>query len=144
MNTSPLTPEDESLLERVIETNERTVDENFFGGAHIVAAGVQTDDGSVYEGVSLPASIGRASVCAEPTAVGSAIADGYRHDELRTCVAVAYPMADHEATEVRVVPPCGPCRELLADYNEDMRVVVPVGGENRVVAAIDLLPTRTW
>ncbi|WP_049923416.1 cytidine deaminase [Halopiger djelfimassiliensis] len=94
--------------------------------------------------MSLPASIGRASFCAEPVAVGSAIADGTRHDAIRTCVAVAYPMADHEATEIRVVPPCGSCRELLADYNEDMRVIVPVDGENRVVAAIDLRPARTW
>ncbi|SFB95107.1 cytidine deaminase [Halobiforma haloterrestris] len=144
MDTSPLTPDDEALLEHVVETNERTVDEEFFDGAHIVAAGVRTNDGSVYDGVSLPASIGRASMCAEPVAVGSAIADGYRHDDLETCVAVAYPMADHDATGVRVVPPCGPCRELLADYNEEMRIIVPVDGENRVGTAIDLLPTRTW
>lgn len=144
MKTAPLTSEDEAVIERISETNRESVDTDFFDGAHIVAAGVRTKDGAVYEGVSLPASIGRASVCGEPVAVGSAIADGYRHDELRTCVAVAYPMSDHDATEIRVVPPCGVCRELLADYNEDMRVIVPVDGENRVVSAIDLLPTRTW
>ncbi|AFK19104.1 hypothetical protein C439_03523 [Haloferax mediterranei ATCC 33500] len=52
-------------------------------------------------------------------------------------------MSHHDATEIRIVPPCGVCRELLADYNEDMRVIVPVEGENRVASAIDLLPTRT-
>lgn len=144
METTALTSEDEALIERIGETNERAVDTDFFDGAHIVAAGVRTGDGTVHDGVSLPASIGRASVCGEPVAVGSAIADGYRHDEIETCVAVAYPMSDHDATEVRVVPPCGVCRELLADYNEDMRVIVPVDGEERVVRAIDLLPIRTW
>lgn len=144
METAPVTTEDEDLIERISETNEQTVDMDFFDGAHIVAAGIRTEDGAVYDGVSLPASIGRASVCAEPVAVGSAIADGYRHDEIRTCGAVAYPISDHDATEIRVIPPCGVCRELLADYREDMRVILPVDGETRVVSAIDLLPTRTW
>lgn len=144
METTPLTSGDEALIERISETNEEAVDTDFFDGAHIVAAGVRMEDGSVYEGVSLPASIGRASVCAEPVAIGSAIADGYRHDEIQTCVAAAYPMSDHDPTEIRVIPPCGVCRELLADYREDMRVIVPVDGENRVARAIALLPTRTW
>lgn len=144
METSPLTPDDHALIERISETNEDAVDTEFFDGAHIVAAGVRTEDGTVYDGVSLPASIGRASVCGEPVAVGSAIADGYHHGDIQTCVAVAYPMSDHDASEIRVIPPCGVCRELLADHNEDMRVVVPVDGETRVVSAIDLLPTRTW
>lgn len=144
MESEPMTPDDEALVERVGETNARAVDTDFFEGAHIVAAGVRVADGTVYEGVSLPASVGRASMCGEPVAVGSAIADGYRHDEILTCVAVAYPMPDHDSTEIRVVPPCGACRELLADYNDAMRVVVPTDGENRVVRAIDLLPTRTW
>ena len=51
---------------------------------------------------------------------GGHIADGYSHDDIRTCVAVAYPMPDHDADEQRVIPPCGTCRELLADYNESM------------------------
>lgn len=144
METAPLSSEDEALIERITETNERTFNPEFFDGAHIVAAGVQMTDGSVYEGVSLPASVGRASMCGEPVAVGSAIADGYSHDDITTCVAVAYPMPSHDENEARVIPPCGSCRELMADYNEKMRVIVPIDGENRVVSAIDLLPTRTW
>lgn len=144
MNTASLTEADSALIEAVRETNTRAVDREFFDGAHIVAAGVRTTDGAVYEGVSLPATVGRASMCAEPVAIGSAIADGHRHDDLRTCVAVAYPMSDHEATEQRVIPPCGSCRELLVDCSEEMRVIVPIDGSNRVVSAIDLLPTRTW
>lgn len=144
METTPLSDDDGELVAAVTETNARTVDHDFFDGAHIVAAGVRMSDGSVYEGASLPASVGRASICAEPVAVGAAVADGYSHDEIETCVAVAYPMPDHDATESRIIPPCGICRELLADFNATMRVVVPVDGEPRVARAIDLLPTRTW
>lgn len=144
MDSTPLTAEDEALIEQVTATNEANVDMEFFDGAHIVAAGVRTTDGTVYEGVSLPASVGRASVCAEPVAVGAAIADGHSHEQVRTCVAVSYPTPDHDAIDSRVIPPCGTCRELLADYNEDMRVIVPIDGKSRVARAIDLLPTRTW
>lgn len=144
MESAPLSPEDRALVEQLTETNERTFDSEFFDGAHIVAAGVRMDDASVYEGVSLPASVGRASMCGEPVALGSAIADGYSYDEVGTCAAVAYPLASHDEDEIRVIPPCGSCRELMADYNEQMRVIVPIDGSNRVVSAIDLLPTRTW
>lgn len=144
MNTAPLSSEDEALIEQVMRSNERTFDPEFFGGAHIVAAGVRTEDDAVFEGVSLPASVGRASMCAEPVALGSAIADGYRPEEIDTCVAVAYPMPAHDREEPEVLAPCGSCRELLADYNEEMRVFVPIDGDVRAVSAIDLLPTRTW
>lgn len=144
MNTAPLSSQDEALIEQIKETNERTFDPEFFDGAHIVAAGVRTTDGSVYDGVSLPASVGRASMCGEPVAVGSAIADGHSHNDIDTGVAVAYPMPSHDENEPRVIPPCGSCRELLADCTEEMRVIVPIDGGNRVVSAIDLLPTRTW
>lgn len=45
---------------------------------------------------------------------------------------------------IRVVPPCWTCRKTLADYNEAMRVIVPVDDENPIARAVDLLPTRTW
>lgn len=132
------------LVEQVQATNRQAVDTQFLDGAHIVAAGVRLDDGSIYEGVSLPTKIGRASVCAEPVAVGSAIADGYRHGALETCVAVAYPTETDDRSQPAVIPPCGVCRELLVDYNPEMCVIVPVEEENRIVKASDFLPTRTW
>lgn len=144
MESTSVSPADEALVEQLVATNERAFDEAFFDGAHVVAAGVRTTDGAVYEGVSLPANVGRASMCGEPVAIGSAIADGYGHADLETCAAVAYPLPAHDADEARIIPPCGSCRELIADYDPGMRVVVPIDGEPRVVRAIDLLPTRTW
>jgi cytidine deaminase len=144
METAPLTAEDDAVLSHARELNEATVDPGFFDGAHVVAATVRTADGAFHDGVSLPASIGRASSCAEPVAIGSAIAAGYSYDDLEACVAVAYPMPEHDAQETRVIPPCGVCRELLVDYNPEMRVLVPEDGEPRTVAAEELLPVRPW
>lgn len=144
MDTAPLTADDEALIEHATETCERTFNPDFFDGAHIVAAAVRTTDGDIYDGASLPANTGRASTCGETVAVGSAIVGGASHDEIETCVAVNHPMPYKDSDGIRVIPPCGTCREMLADYNEDMRVIVPVNGENCVARAIDLLPTRTW
>lgn len=162
MQSKPLSAADTSLLEHATELNGETFDPAFFDGAHIVAASVRAADGAVYDGVSLPASIGRASTCAEPGAVSAAIADGHSHDDIEACVAVAYPMPDHDADDARPIPPCGVCRELLADYNPEMRVVVPVDGSHelstatepsdagdgdgalRTVRAEELLPVRPW
>lgn len=159
--TLSLTEEDSELIETVTATNEQAFDPDLFDGGHIVAAGVRTTDGTVYDGVSLPTAIGRASVCGEPVAVGNAIADGHRHDELDTSVAISYPHPDHDGTDQRVIPPCGVCRELLVDYNPEMRVIVPTDALDRPVAETDtatdpsgenicavraesLLPCRTW
>lgn len=144
METTPLTAEDEALVETVMATNREAFDPDFFDGGHVVAAGVRTTDGDVYDGVSLPTAVGRASVCGEPVAVGSAVADGHAHDDIDTCVAVSSPMPSHDVEEARVVPPCGACRELLADHDERMRVLVPLDDELRVVRAADLLPSRPW
>jgi cytidine deaminase len=144
MDTTQLTNEDEALINQATETCERSLDPGFFEGAHIVAAAVQTTNGDTYNGVSLPANTGRACTCAETVAVGSAIADSKRHDDIETCVAVEHPMPYKDIDEVSVIPPCGTCREMLADYGENIRVIVPVDGENNVVSAIELLPTRTW
>jgi cytidine deaminase len=163
METTPLTDDDRELIETVTDTNERAFDPDFFDGGHVVAAGVRTRDGAVYTGVSLPTAIGRASLCAEPVAIGNAIADGYSHDQIQTSVAVAYPLPAHDTDEQRVIPPCGVCREMLADYNPEMRVIVPVtedidgpsrdetpdssssaDQDNCIVDAEGLLPVRTW
>lgn len=62
MESTPVSPEDTALIELVIMTNHQAFDSEFFDGGHIVAAGVRTSDSSIYEGVSLPASIGRAAI----------------------------------------------------------------------------------
>jgi cytidine deaminase len=144
MDTSPLTDADRELIECAVACNERAFDPGFADGAHVVAAAVRTADSATYQGVSLPTTVGRASVHAEPVAVGAAVADGHTHDEVETCVAVSYPLPEHETHPTRVIPPCGSCRELLADFSPEMRVVVPVDGETRVVRARALLPGRPW
>ncbi|WP_330631196.1 cytidine/deoxycytidylate deaminase family protein [Halocatena halophila] len=137
MDAKTLTDRDERLLDRARTTCKGAYDPNFFDGAHIVAAAIRTAAGDSYDGVSLPANIGRVSQCAEPSAIGTAIADGNAHDDLECAVAVAF-----DSDVPAVVPPCGACRELLMDY--DIDVIVPLEGVPHRVSPATLLPTRTW
>lgn len=149
--TDPLTDADRALLDRARDTCERAFDPTGFDGesAHVVAAALRTDAGAVYDGASLPTSVGRASLCAEPVAVGEAIADGADRAAFDTIVAVAHPRPGGGHDDIAVIPPCGVCRELLVDYNAELRVLVPAdddepGAPLTVERAVDLLPTRTW
>lgn len=139
--TQPLTDADEKLIDHATEATKTAFDPEKWGGAHIVGAALRTDSGEVYTGVSMPASVGRVSMCAEPVALGSAIADG--KTEFATSVAVRHPLPD-ENRDFEVVPACGVCRELLADYGSDIEIIVPHDGELRKADALALLPTRNW
>lgn len=145
MDLASLTTADERLVSRAVDAAERafsSADEGRFDhDAHVVAAAVETAGGEYHVAASLPASVGRASTCAEPGAIGTAVAAG-DHDFERIA-AVEHPHGDE--TEFQIVPPCGVCRELILDYGEDVRVVVRTdSGEVGALPAVDLLPARTW
>lgn len=145
MNRQPLTAADERLVDHAIDAARDAFspagDGRFEHSAHIVTAAVETAAGDYYTAASLPSSVGRASTCAEPGAIGAAVAAGA--SEFERIAAVEHPRSD--ADEFEIIPPCGVCRELVVDYGGDVRVVVKTeAGEVGAVAAGDLLPARTW
>jgi cytidine deaminase len=89
-------------------------------GRHEVAAAIRTTGGAVLTGVHLAGSAGRSSICAEGAALGAvlAAAPAGRTDlaaEVDSILAVLYRPQPAGGT-LRVIAPCGVCRELLADY----------------------------
>jgi cytidine deaminase len=145
VNLDPLGPADDRLVEHAIDAARNAFspggEGRFDHAAHIVTAAVETEAGDYYVASSLPASVGRASTCAEPGAIGAAVAAGATAFE--RIVAVEHPRGD--ADEFEILPPCGVCRELLLDYGDDIRVVLRTdGGDVGAVPAADLLRARTW
>jgi cytidine deaminase len=136
-----LSEDDLRLVERAEEATRIAFNPDRWGGAHMVGSALLTADGRIFTGVSMPANVGRTSMCAEPIALGSAIGDGVR--DFETIVAVRHPLPD-ENRDFEIVPPCGACRELIADYGHEIEIIVPHDEELRKVKAIDLLPTRNW
>ncbi|MGA8143458.1 MAG: cytidine deaminase [Candidatus Acidiferrales bacterium] len=108
---------------------------------HVVGAAVRMTSGRIYTGVHLEANVGRAAVCAEAIALGKAVCEG--DEEIDTIVAVYHPRSGSADQEIRVVTPCGICREMIADYGPKAKVIVPGGGnEVNTVPISELLPAR--
>ena len=111
--TSPLTslpPADLALVDAATQTLLR----HYRPFWHTVAAAVRSQDGRVWTGIHLGATVGRLSVCAEAVALGRAILEG--DGTVETAVAVRHPKADEADQGIAVVSPCGACREMFADH----------------------------
>ncbi len=106
-----------------------------------VGAALRTRRGAIYTGVNLDAYLGRMAVCAEAVALGRAVVD-LGDSGIDTIVAVRHPPPDEKDQEIRVVSPCGACRELIFDYDRNARVIVPNGSRPKVVSIGDLLPNK--
>lgn len=76
--------------------------------------------------------MGRIAVCAEAIAIGIAATAG--DTEIEMIVAVN--------RGGQVVSPCGMCRELIADYAPDAKVIVPASLGTMLVTINDLLPKK--
>jgi len=57
-------------------------------------------------------------------------------------VAVRHPAPDDKHQDIGVVSPCGACRELIADYDRNARVIVPGRNGPESVKIAELLPNK--
>lgn len=94
-----------------------------------VGAALLTPGGAIYRGCNVENASYGLSVCAERNAIFHAVAEGVRQF---SAVAVV--------TE-NAVTPCGACRQVLAEFNLEMIVIVAdLAGGRRVYRLSDLLP----
>ena len=83
-------------------------------GRHHVAATVLTAKGT-YTGINLECTLPCGSICAEAVAIGAASA-------AEPGAPVLFAVAVNRRGEV--IPPCGACRELLADFGPASAIAV--------------------
>jgi cytidine deaminase len=132
----PLSDSDRELVAEALAL----LDARAVPGRHEVAAALRTRTGAVHRGLHVESSIGRAGICAEGIAIGSAAIAG--DTEIETIVAVLRT----EDGGWRVVTPCGLCRELIGDYAPDATVIdydAALTQPVRRVPVAELLPSKT-
>jgi cytidine deaminase len=95
-----------------------------------VGAALLGEDGSVHTGCNVENASYGLTVCAERAAVSSAVAQGVRRFR---AVAIA-------ASGSSAVPPCGACRQVLAEFSPRMTIVSVGGGERSQWTLDELLP----
>jgi cytidine deaminase len=106
-----------------------------------VGAALRSRSGRIVTGVNLDAYLGRMAVCAEAVALGQTIT-AFGEIGIDTIVAVRHPPPDEPDQTLRVVSPCGACRELIWDYDRNARVIVSAAKGPVVVSIGDLLPNK--
>jgi cytidine deaminase len=78
-----------------------------------VGAAALSDDGRIHTGANVENASFGLSICAERNAIFRAVADGARRIE---AMVVYTPTAD-------ATPPCGACRQVLAEFGADALIV---------------------
>ncbi|HWO69426.1 MAG TPA: cytidine deaminase [Actinomycetota bacterium] len=118
-------------LEELVQA-ARAVRERAYAPYSLFAVGAAVlAGGRVFVGVNVENASYPLSVCAERNAVAAAVAAGERRVD-----AVAVVGGEREP-----VPPCGGCRQVLAEFGPDAVVVSEsVSGERRTWRLRDLLP----
>lgn len=107
---------------------------------HHVAAALRTKSGKIFTAVNIEAYVNRISVCAESIVIGKAISEGEK--DFDTIVAVRHPCPDEKETAIKVVSPCGMCREVIYDYGPDSMVIIPYGDKLAKCHIGELLPVK--
>ena len=96
-----------------------------------VCAGILVGDGTMHFGLDVVSR--KSSVCAEPTVIARAHLDG--EYEIVSIGAVCFTPT---LQDIRVISPCGACRELIWYHCPRARVLVPSDPDPRAVYAEDL------
>lgn len=122
-----LTTQDINVLEQARNAIRRNYDHKYKN--HTVGSAVLCKSGRIYTGVNVYSLHG---ACAEQVAIGSAITQDER--EFLTIVAVRGEHGDE------IIPPCGNCRQILADYAPDCNVILKTDKAVKKIPAKDLLP----
>lgn len=95
-----------------------------------VGAAVLTKSGKVYSGVNIENAAYGVSLCAERSALSSAISNGEKDIE-----AIAVTSTEGWAY------PCGTCRQFIFEFGEDIKIIVGENEDNlKVHTAGELLP----
>ncbi len=96
-----------------------------------VGAAIRTKRNKVHSGANVENASYGLTVCAERTAAFAAVTSG---DTAFDAIAI---VIDDE----RLPTPCGACRQVLAEFSPDMRVILATaGGKRKVTTLRELLP----
>ena len=100
--------------------------------AYKVGAAIRTKRNKIHSGANVENVSYGLTVCAERCAAFAAVASG----ETKDWDAIAIVIDDD-----KLPSPCGACRQVLAEFSPELKVVLAtIGGLRRVTTLADLLP----
>ena len=118
MEERNLSPSEEQLIQRAKEAKKQAYAP--YSKFHVGAA-LTTEDGQIFSGCNVENASYGMTICAERTAIFTAVCHGSRRFDKIVIVS------DAEAP----VMPCGACRTVLFEFSPDMEVVA-VGSSGKI------------
>ena len=98
-----------------------------------VAAILECNDGTLFNGVNVETSSPASGICAERCAIYSAIANGYDKDDFKAIHLMAKKNTN--------ITPCFICRQTLIDYcNKDLKIITYFNDEISTKTVEELTP----
>lgn len=131
MATPDLSVEEES---RLLEAARRVVQNAYapYSGFRVGAA-ILTDRGNLYTGCNVENSSYGLTICAERTAIASAVTqEGGTQMRIRAVAVVN----ERETS----CPPCGACRQVIYEFGENAVILLQEGDNLKRVSIAELLP----
>ena len=127
MSDAKLDAQDEELLQRAVDA----ADTLYIKDIQEVGSALRTSAGDIFTAIHFETSTGFATICGEVAAICCMVAAGHR--DLDTIVAVwRSPDGGH-----CLLPPCGRCRETIADFNPDAWVIISADEDHWNPSAIE-------
>lgn len=87
-----------------------------------VGAALLTSSGRIYTGVNVENASFGATICAERVAVSKAVTDGESNFK---AIAIA--------SNIEGIVPCGICRQVLAEFNKDIKLIMQAANDEITV-----------
>ncbi len=99
-----------------------------------VGAAIEMNDGTVFQGANVENASYGATICAERSAIVSAVAKGYKPKDFKK-IAIVSKMNS-------ITPPCAVCRQVLVEFfAPDAEVIMAsVDGEYKIATVNELVP----
>ncbi len=103
-----------------------------------VGAALKAKSGRIYGGCNIENAVHAASLCAERTAFAKAVSEG--EQEFEAIVVIGG--ARQDVRPGKACPPCGICRQVMAEFcGEEFQIILPYGDGNvSVYTLAELLP----
>ncbi|XP_054153999.1 cytidine deaminase-like [Oppia nitens] len=101
-----------------------------------VGAAVQTIDGRIFRGCNVENAVHSVSICAERSAISSAVSEG--HKQFKSMAIVAkLPVGSGDGQQVIV--PCGVCRQLMREFSTDLTIYLVRSDNTYDKTSLDVL-----
>lgn len=100
-----------------------------------VGAALETESGEVFRGCNVENVSYGLTNCAERTAVYAAVVAGHKRFK-----RIAIVQGAGQAGADQPCWPCGACRQVLAEFNQDMEIIFREGDGYKVTSLRELLP----